>query len=180
MNHDKVERLIKELLIELGESPNREGLKETPKRVAKFWNEFINYDAGKVSTSFESIKTDQLVMLTGIKVYSLCEHHLLPFWCDVSIGYLAKDKVLGISKLARIAHKHAHKLQLQERLCDDIANEIIAMSGSDSVAVIAKGEHTCMSMRGIKSDALMISSAIHGEFKNNASLRSEFLLLAKK
>ena len=178
MNKSNVEKLIRQLLIEIGEDPDREGLKETPQRVAKFWNDFVNYDAGKISTSFEAIKTDQLVMLSGIKIYSLCEHHLLPFWGDVSIGYLAKDRVLGISKLARIAHKHAHKLQLQERLCDDIANEIMELSASESVAVIAKGEHTCMSMRGIRSCALMTSSAMRGQFKENEALRAEFLSLS--
>ena len=120
MNQKKVEKIITDLLIALGEDPTRDGLLETPKRVAKYWKEFIEYDAGKVDTAFESVKTDQMVVVKDMKVWSLCEHHLLPFWTEISVGYITRDKVLGLSKFARIAHKHAHKLQLQEKLVDDI------------------------------------------------------------
>ncbi|MFZ4504542.1 MAG: GTP cyclohydrolase I [Methylovulum sp.] len=180
MNREKVAALIEELLREIGEDPTREGLLETPRRVAKFWDEFINYDAGKITTCFESIKTDQLIMLSGIRVYSLCEHHLLPFWCDISIGYLADTKVIGISKIARIAQKHAHKLQLQERLVDQIAEEMREITGSENIAVIGSGVHTCMTMRGIRINGTMTSSSMHGEFRENDALRAEFLSLSKQ
>jgi len=112
----RIERAVKDIIELIGEDPNREGLKDTPKRVAKFWKEFIDYDAGKIGTTFEAVKADQMVIVKGIKVWSLCEHHLMPFSSEIAIGYITRKKVLGLSKFARIAHKHAHKLQLQEKL----------------------------------------------------------------
>jgi GTP cyclohydrolase IA len=179
MNTDKIEKLISELIVEIGEDPKREGLIDTPRRVAKFWKEFIDYDAGKTATIFSSDNTDQLVVVSGMRVWSLCEHHLMPFWCDISIGYIANGQVIGLSKLARIAHKHAHKLQIQERLVSDISNEIKEVTTSNDVAVISSGEHTCMTMRGIKTTGLMKSSAMSGMFLDNPHLRAEFMAIAK-
>src|SRR5450432_588990 len=122
VDYDKVMELGRELLIALGEDPEREGLKDTPRRWASWWQEFIEYQPGTTDTSFEPITTDQMVVISGMRIYSLCEHHLLPFWCDVSIGYVVHEKVLGLSKFARIAQKVAHRLQLQERIVHDIAN----------------------------------------------------------
>lgn len=174
-----VEHLTRQLLIALGEDPAREGLRDTPKRVARFWRDFIAYDPGKVATTFEAVQADQLVVVSGMRVYSLCEHHLLPFWCDVSVGYIAGDKVLGLSKFARIAHKHAHRLQLQERLVSGIAADLTALLGHENVAVIAHGEHMCMIMRGIKTPARMVSSAMSGAFRQDDTLRAEFLSLVR-
>lgn len=103
----------------------------------------------------------------------------MPFWCDISIGYIARKKVLGLSKFARIAHKHAHSLQIQERLVEQIANEIQELTGSTDVAVLAKGIHSCMVMRGIKTDGVMVSSVTHGIFREGAAARQEFLNLAQ-
>ena len=139
IDHKKIKSLVRELLIALGEDPDREGLKETPRRIANFWEEFIEYDAGKIDTTFSAVKHDQMVCVTGMRVWSMCEHHMLPFWCDVSIAYIAKDKVLGLSKFARIAHKHAHKLTLQEQLVSDISDELVKILGTQDVAVLAKG-----------------------------------------
>src|ERR1700674_2876777 len=113
-----------ELLLAIGEDPEREGLRETPRRWADSWREFIEYDPGTTETTFSSLTSDQLVCVSGIRVASLCEHHLLPFWCDVSIGYIPNEKVLGLSKFARIAQQCAHRLQLQERLGQQIADEV--------------------------------------------------------
>ena len=111
----------------------------------------------------------------GIRVYSLCEHHLLPFWCDISIGYVARDHVLGLSKFARVAQKFAHKLQVQERLVHEIADEIQKLVLTDDVAVYATGEHLCMLMRGIKSSGRMTTSVMRGVFLKDPLARSEFL-----
>lgn len=176
IDHEKVKGLVKELLVALGEDPEREGLKETPRRIANFWRDFIEYEAGKLDTTFAAVKHNQMVAVTGMRVWSMCEHHMLPFWCDISIAYIAEDKVLGLSKFARIAHKHAHKLTLQEQLVSDISEDLKVILGTDDVAVMAKGEHLCMTMRGIRTPHRMISSALDGQF-HNAEQRMEFLRL---
>jgi len=174
---NKIEQAYTMILEAIGENPEREGIQETPKRVAKWWKEFIDYDAGKINTTFQGMSIDQMVIIKDIKVWSLCEHHLLPFWCNVSIAYISKEKVLGLSKFARIANKHAHKLQIQEQLVDNIAKDISGIIESDDVAVIANGEHLCMSMRGIKTPHTMISSSMNGVFIDDHKARSEFLNL---
>lgn len=176
-DYDLVQKLTFQLLEAIGEDPAREGLRDTPRRVADFWREFMEYDAGNSDTVFETVQADQMVVVKEMRVWSLCEHHLLPFYCDISVGYITNEKVLGLSKFARIAQKHAHGLQLQEKLVNDIANEIMKTTGTDHVAVIAKGEHLCMTARGIKMPALMISSALHGSFKQDATTRAEFMAL---
>src|SRR5262245_13700030 len=103
VNYPRLLELGRELLVALGEDPDREGLQGTPRRWADWWREFIEYDPGNTETTFSSVSTDQLVCVSGMRVFSLCEHHLLPMWCDVSIGYVPGDKVLGLSKFARIA-----------------------------------------------------------------------------
>src|SRR5438876_8986277 len=121
--------------------------------------------------------SDQLVCVSGIRVASLCEHHLLPFWCDVSIGYIPDEKVLGLSKFARIAHQFAHRLQLQERLGQQIADEIIRIIGTQNVAVVLKGKHLCMTARGIRMPGRMTSSVMRGIFGTQSEMRMEFLRL---
>lgn len=173
-NFSATQAAVRALLIAIGENPDREGLIETPRRVAKFWSEFIEYDPGKTETAFESIKSGQLVVVSGMRVYSLCEHHLLPFWCEVSVAYVADKKVLGLSKFARIAHQFAHRLQVQERLVEQVAQEASRLLGTPDVAVTASGVHTCMTMRGIKTDGVMTSSAMLGKFQKVSELRQEF------
>lgn len=163
-------------MVGLGEDPTREGLIDTPDRVAKAWQEFICYDPGRLYTTFEAVTTDQMVIVDKIKCWSFCEHHLLPFWCNVSIGYIAQENILGLSKFARIVNKHAHRLQLQERLITQIADDLVGVVG-ENVAVYATGQHLCMSMRGVRSDATMKSSVMRGVFFNNSIVRKEFLSL---
>lgn len=174
VDHARLKDLVREMLIALGEDPDREGLLETPRRIANFWREFIEYDAGKLDTTFASVRHNQMVAVTGMRVWSMCEHHMLPFWCDVSIAYIADDKVLGLSKFARIAHKNAHALSLQEKLVADIADDVMRILGTKNVAVMAKGEHLCMTMRGIQTPHRMISSALDGQFLK-AETRAEFI-----
>jgi GTP cyclohydrolase I len=175
VDYPRLLELGRELLVALGENPDREGLLETPRRWADWWREFIEYDAGKTETTFSSVSTDQLVCVSGMRVFSLCEHHLLPMWCDVSIGYIPGDKVLGLSKFARIAHQFAHQLQIQERLGQQIADEIGRITESKDVAVMLKGEHLCMTGRGIRTPGTMTSSVMHGKFRSDRDLRMEFM-----
>ena len=176
---NRLRSLGESLLETIGEDPTREGLKGTPERFARYWQEFMNYDAGVTDTTFQTVTVDQMVVVSGIRVWSLCEHHLLPFWCDISVGYITRERVIGLSKIPRVCHKHAHRLQLQERLIDDVASEISTIARSPSVAVVGKGVHTCMVMRGIKSDGVMVSSVMRGQFKEHHQTRMEFLELAK-
>ena len=166
-----------ELLLAIGEDPEREGLRETPRRWADAWREFMEYDPGTTETTFASTSIDQIVCVSGLRVWSLCEHHLLPFWCDVSIGYVPDEKVLGLSKFARIAHQCAHRLQLQERLGQQIAEEISRITGTENVAVVLKGEHVCMTARGIRTPGLMTTSTMRGIFRTQSETRMEFLRL---
>lgn len=175
VDHERLLWLGRELLLALGEDPAREGLRDTPKRFANWWREFMEYDPGDLGTTFASVTTGQLVVVSGMRVWSLCEHHLLPFWCDVSIAYLVQEKVLGLSKFARIAHKCAHRLQIQERLVTQIADDVCTLTDAEDVAVLARGEHLCMSMRGIQTSAILTSADMRGEFRQNAALRAEFL-----
>lgn len=177
VNFERVEQLTRELLEAIGEDPDREGLRDTPTRYAKWWREFIDYDAGKVETAFALENVDEMVVVTGMHVYSLCEHHLLPFTAVVNIAYIPENKVLGLSKFARIAHRHAHKLQVQERLVQDIANEVATLTGSGHVGVIIDGEHSCMASRGIRTKGSMRTSVMMGVFKEKAATRAEFLSL---
>lgn len=154
MNVPRLERLGRELLEAVGEDPDREGLRDTPRRFAAWWGEFLGYDPGNTDTTFESVKTDQMVVVRGLRIWSLCEHHLLPFWCDVSIGYIARDRILGLSKFGRIAKGYGRRLQVQERLVDQIAAHVESVVQSPDVAVLARGKHLCMAMRGVEMDAL--------------------------
>lgn len=177
VDYPRLLALGRELLLAIGEDPEREGLQETPRRWADSWREFIEYDPGTTETTFSSVASDQLVCVSGIRVASLCEHHLLPFWCEVSIGYIPNDKVLGLSKFARIAHQFAHRLQLQERLGQQIANEITRITGTENVAVVLTGEHYCMAARGIRTPGRMKSSVLRGVFRTESQTRIEFLRL---
>lgn len=174
-----IEQAIRDILIALGEDIDREGLEDTPRRVARFYEEFFDYDPGFIDRTFEAVQADEMVVVSGIPAFSLCEHHLLPFKILASVGYIPKErgKIIGLSKIARIVQKHAHRLQLQERLVKDIADELVELVNPMGVAVIAKGEHTCMQMRGIQSQGQMITSVMLGVFRDKPEVRQEFLRL---
>jgi GTP cyclohydrolase I len=175
VDYPRLLELGRELLLAIGEDPDREGLLDTPRRWADSWREFIEYDPGTIETTFASVDAGQLVCVSGLRVSSLCEHHLLPFWCDVAIGYIPDEKVLGLSKFARIAHQFAHQLQLQERLGQQIADEVSRITGTENVAVVLKGEHLCMTVRGIRTPGQMSSSVMRGVFRAESEMRMEFL-----
>ena len=174
-----LESICWSLLMTLGEDPAREGLRDTPKRWAAWWKEFLDYQPGNMDTTFESVQTDQMVVVKKIPVWSLCEHHLLPFSCEISIGYIAKAKVLGLSKFARIAQLYAHRLQIQERLVSQIADEIVLITVAEDVAVYAEGIHLCMQMRGIRSPGTLVTSVMRGCFRKEVSAREEFLSIVR-
>lgn len=176
VNYESLLRIGQELIEALGDDPDRSGLQETPRRFADWWREFIEYVPGETATCF--VSASDLVCVTGIRVYSICEHHLLPFWCDISIAYIPRGIVLGVSKFARIAQQFAHRLQIQEQLGQQIAEELMQIVKTEDVAVYLRGEHLCMAMRGIRTPAMMTSLAMHGAFRENNSLRADFLRLA--
>lgn len=180
VDYDRVKKAAAELLDAIGEDVTRDGIKDTPDRYAKWWKEFIDYEPGKVETAFAIENVDEMVAVTGMEVWSLCEHHLLPFTAQVSVAYIPKGAVLGLSKFARIAHRHAHKLQVQERLVQDIANEIKELTGSEDVAVVIDGQHSCMSARGIRTKGSMRTSVMTGVFLEQVATRAEFLSLVDK
>jgi len=180
VDFDKLQSIGRELLLAIGENPDEARIKETPLRWAKWWREFIEHNPGKVDTAFETQGTDQMVVVSGMKVWSLCEHHLLPFWADVSIGYIPHGKVLGLSKFGRISQGIASRLQIQERMVQEIAAKVTELTGSPDVAVLAQGEHLCMTMRGVKTPSIMTSSVMDGLFRTNAEVRSEFMGIARR
>jgi len=176
----RLEAVCHELLAIVDPDPARADLTETPRRFASWWLERLDPPEERMGTVFESATTDQMVVVSGMRVWSLCEHHLLPFYCDIAIGYITSGTVLGLSKFARIAHHHARKLQVQERLVQDIHADIVERVGTPNVAVLARGEHLCMTMRGARTPALMTSSAMGGVFLADHAARAEFMGLAVK
>lgn len=175
----RAEAAVRELIIAIGENPDREGLANTPGRVARFWKEFIDYPYGKLKTTFQSIHEDQIVIVSGIREWSICEHHMLPMLLDISVGYQTDKSILGLSKLVRVVQKWCHGLEIQERIADGILNDIKGISGTEHAAVYARGTHLCMVLRGVKSGALAVTSATSGMFKEDESVRREFLELAR-
>lgn len=176
--HARLAALGRALLLLIGEDPDREGLRDTPRRWADWWLEFSDYGDPNAERTFDEVRSDQMVVVSGIRVWSLCEHHLLPFWCDLTLGYLPAGRILGLSKFGRIAHLHAHRLQVQERLVGDIAAHLCRATGSEDVAVLGEGEHLCMTMRGARTPHRMQCQVILGRFRRVASVRQEFFHLA--
>ena len=178
----RIAALVRRLLVELGEDPAREGLRKTPARVAKslaFLTRGYRQSVRKVvnGATFAS-GTNHMVILKDIELYSLCEHHLLPFFGRCAIGYISKGKVLGVSKLARIVDMFARRLQIQERLTEEIANAVMAEAGAEGVGVVVRARHLCMMMRGVeKQNSEMTTSAVLGSFRTDEKVRQEFLSL---
>jgi len=182
---DKIEDLIKQILIEIGEDPDRPGLQETPLRVAKalrFFTSGYGKDPKEVFKTFPADGIDQLVIVPKIDFYSKCEHHMETFYGQVYIGYVPKDKVLGVSKFARLIEIYARRLQIQEIMTQQIANDIMKYLEPLGVAVVVKGIHLCMRARGVeKQNSEMVTSVMLGKFRDLSedALRNEFLTLIK-
>jgi GTP cyclohydrolase I len=185
MNQERVTALVRELLVELGEDPDREGLLKTPLRVAKSL-EFLTSGYRKelktiINEAVFQAESNSMIIARDIEVYSMCEHHMLPFFGRCHVGYIAKDKVLGLSKLARIVDLHARRLQIQERLTSDIARDIQEAVDAEGVGVVMECKHLCMMMRGVeKQNSLMSTSSVLGSFRDDLATRNEFLDLLRR
>jgi len=183
-NQSRIARLVKELLVELGEDPGREGLVKTPQRVAKSLVYLTRGYRQKLRTVVNGAHftsgTNHMVILKDIELYSLCEHHLLPFYGKCAIGYISTGKVLGVSKLARIVDMFARRLQIQERMTEEIADAVMAETNAEGVGVVITAKHLCMMMRGVeKQNSEMTTSAVLGRFRTDEKARLEFMSLIR-
>ena len=177
-----LEDLVKQTLIEIGEDPDREGLIKTPERVAKslkFLTRGYTQDINKViNGAIFTQDCDDMVIVKDIEFYSLCEHHMLPFFGKCHIGYIPKGKVFGVSKLARLVDVFARRLQIQERMTQQIAQQIFEIIEPEGVGVIVEAQHLCMRMRGVeKQNSQMVTSSMLGSFRKETATRMEFLSL---
>ena len=173
---------IKDLLFALGEDPTREGLLETPARILKSYNTLFGgyeQDPKDVLKTFEEGACDQMVMLKDIEFYSTCEHHMIPFHGKATIAYIPNGKVVGISKLSRLLEVFARRMQIQERIGDQVTDSLMEMLDCKGAICVLEAQHLCMTARGVqKQNAVMVTSSIRGCF-NDSTLRNEFLSLKK-
>jgi len=180
-----IEEGIKAQLRYLGENPHREGLVDTPKRIRKSWKElYCGYGKNPkdMITSFGAETYDGMVILKAIEVYSMCEHHMLPFFGKAHVAYIPGNdgRVLGISKLARLVDIYARRLQIQERLCEQITDFLMEEVGCAGAACVIEAQHMCMRMRGCsKQNSMMVTASMKGAFLDNQSTRNEFMSLIK-
>jgi GTP cyclohydrolase I len=178
----RIESLTRELLIAIGEDPDREGLQRTPLRVAKameFLTSGYRTDLDTIiNNAVFTQTTNSMVIVKNIEVYSMCEHHMLPFYGRCHIGYLPTGKVFGVSKLARMVDMFARRLQLQERLTEQVSEAIMETIGATGVGVMIEASHLCMMMRGVeKQNSVMVTSSVLGSFRESQATREEFLSL---
>ena len=183
-NEKKIAALVKQLLVELGEDPARDGLVKTPARVAKsllyLTRGYRQTPRGVLNNAVFETGSNHMIVLRNIEVYSMCEHHLLPFYGTCAVGYIARSKVLGVSKIARIVDCFARRLQIQERLTEQVADAILDASKAEGVGVVFRCRHLCMMMRGVeKQNSEMVTSAMLGSFRADEKVRQEFLSLTK-
>jgi GTP cyclohydrolase I len=181
-NTARIQALIRELLIELGEDPDREGLVKTPLRVAEamaFLTSGSQTDLKKlINDAIFTQKTNSMVIVKNIEVYSMCEHHMLPFFGHCHIGYIPNGRVFGVSKLARLVDMYARRLQLQERLTEQISEAVMGSIDAAGVGVMIEARHLCMMMRGVeKQNSVMVTSSVVGTFRDSPATREEFLAL---
>jgi GTP cyclohydrolase I len=182
MNNEKVKNIISDLLKNIGENPQREGLLETPRRVADAY-EFLTSGYNKkieevMNEALFNEKYDEMVLVKNIDFYSLCEHHMLPFYGKVHVAYIPDGKIIGLSKIPRIVDVFARRLQVQERMTRQIADTLEKYLQPKGVAVVSEAYHMCMMMRGVqKQNSSATASAVHGDFKDDPRTRAEFLNL---
>jgi len=181
VDHARIERAVREILSAVGEDPDREGLLETPARVARMYAEMfagLHQDPKVHLRKAFTEKYDEIVLIRDIAFTSMCEHHLLPFVGKAHVGYLPDGRVLGLSKLARIVEVVSHRPQVQERMTEQIADLLVEDLGAKGVAVVVEASHTCMTIRGVrKPGSLCVTSAMKGIFRSNVSSRAEVMSL---
>lgn len=185
MNLERVSSLIRELLVEIGEDPEREGLLKTPERVARAYEYLTSgyrADTGEViNEAVFQAESNNMIISRDIEVYSLCEHHMLPFYGRCHIGYIAQKHVLGLSKLSRIVDIYSRRLQIQERLTAQVANEVMEQTQAEGVGVVIECRHLCTMMRGVeKQNSIMTTSSVLGSFLSDQATRTEFLNLLNR
>ena len=181
---ERIEKAVREILLAIGEDPSREGWARTPQRVARMYEELLG---GAMEDPREHLaqtfpeKYDEIVLLKNIPFSSMCEHHLMPFIGKAHVGYLPGDRVIGVSKLARIVDSFARRPQVQERLTTQIAEFIMAETDARGAAVVLEARHTCMTIRGVKKpDSVMVTSAMLGVFRSDAKSRAEVMSLLER
>ena len=181
VDHPRIEAAVREILLAVGEDPDREGLRETPARVARMYAEMfggLHTDPRELLKKKFTQKYDEVVLVKDIGFASCCEHHLLPFTGKVHIAYMPKGRIVGLSKLARVVEVLAHRPQVQERMTEELADLLVNELEPRGVAVIVEASHTCMTIRGVrKPGSLCTTSAMRGSFRDNALTRSELLSL---
>lgn len=183
MKPENTQELIRQILEQLGENPEREGLKDTPKRVVKSWTELYKgymQDPKDILTTFESEGYNQIVLLKDIELYSMCEHHMLPFYGKAHVAYIPNGKVIGISKLARLVDIYARRLQIQERIGAQVTAALMEHLQPLGAACIIEATHMCMRTRGVqKQNSVMITSSMEGVFMTDLSAKNELLTFIK-
>ena len=179
MDQNRIKNLVRELIIELGEDPTREGLRDTPERIAKMYEEiFSGYNIdSELSVQFS--EDSDVVIAKNIQFYSMCEHHILPFFGTIQIAYSPNGRVFGISKLVRLVEKFSKRLQIQERFTREIADELYSQ-GVKGVAVIAEAEHLCMRLRGVRNNATMTTAAFRGIYEKKEERENIIALIRKR
>jgi len=177
----RIQRAVREILAAVGEDPDREGLRETPARVARMYAELfagLHQDPHEHLRKFFTQEYDEVVLVRDIAFNSVCEHHLLPFMGQAHIAYIPNGKVIGLSKLARVVEVVSKRPQVQERMTEDIANLLVEELGAKGVAVVVEASHSCMTIRGVrKPGSVCVTSAMKGVFRSNLSSRSEVMTL---
>mgnify|MGYP003290962400 CR=1 FL=1 len=179
-----MQKQIKDILLEIGEDPDREGLVKTPERVEKAWKYLMRgYNQNLeevVNGAVFQAESDDMIIVRNIEFFSMCEHHMLPFFGRCYVGYIPNKKILGVSKIARIVDMFARRLQIQERLTRQIADSILDCIDAEGVGVVCEAQHLCMQMRGVeKQHSVMTTSVMLGSFRNEAETRQEFLKLIR-
>ena len=178
MDQERVNKLVRELIIEIGEDPTREGLKDTPERIGRMYQEIFNGYESDSELSVQFSEDSDTVVARDIQFYSMCEHHMLPFFGKIHIAYSPNGRVFGISKLIRLVEKYSKRLQIQERLTKNIADELFAQ-GVKGVVVVTDAEHLCMKMRGVRNDATLTSAAYRGIYENKEEKESIMAMIRK-
>ena len=179
MDKERVKKLVRELIIEIGEDPTREGLKDTPERIANMYQEIFGGYESDSELSVQFSEDSDVVVARNIQFYSMCEHHMLPFFGKIHIAYSPNGRVFGISKLVRLVEKYSKRLQIQERLTKNISDELFAQ-GVKGVVVLADAEHFCMKMRGVRNDAILTTSAYRGIYENKEEKENIMTMIRRR
>jgi GTP cyclohydrolase I len=179
VDKEKIKKGVELILDGIGQDKESDGLKNTPKRIANFYEEWLEYDENVKHTLFEE-KYEDMVIIKDIPFFSLCEHHMLPFFGTMKIGYIPNKKIVGLSKIVKVAHKFARRLQTQERIGKQIAEELEGALNPLGIMVVIEAEHLCMSMRGVRTPgSKTVTSEVRGAFRKEQKVREEFLMLIK-